>query len=316
MLACPFGVLVSNGDLPSPLEVKFANSTYTLYGEEGRFILPSSLVEEIKSSQPGADLSIRVQKTVVNIGKSTVDQLRQMYSKAIPAWQKPKIIFNAQPVKENLNTQQLTGVALPKVVKVSSGDSQGTGFVFSDNGLILTNRHVVGGNPEKEVQLEFADGTTAKSKVIYISRKDDFAVLETASNKASKPLPLCYATYPVAGQEVVALGSPTGLANTVTRGIVSAVRRTGSELKSAAPVGSSVIQTDAAVNPGNSGGPLVNTNGEVIGIVSFKKTAAEGLNFAISIVDVLEQLGVKKPPATGKVTNCGNIVLTAQPKKK
>jgi S1-C subfamily serine protease len=125
--------------------------------------------------------------------------------------------------------------------------------------------------------------------------------------KQIAPLPLCYASYPVAGQEVVALGSPRGLANTVTRGIISAVRRSGEDMKSDVPVNSTLIQTDASVNPGNSGGPLVNSNGEVLGIVTFKKTNAEGLNFAISIIDVLQQLGVQRPVTTAKLNECGNI---------
>jgi len=199
---------------------------------------------------------------------------------------------------------------LPKVVTIKSGDSQGTGFFFTSSGLVLTNRHVVGSNAEKESSLELADGSTIKAKTIYVSRKDDFAVLQPVLAKTISPLPLCYSSYPVAGQEVVALGSPRGLANTVTRGIVSAVRRSGEELKSDVPVNSTIIQTDASVNPGNSGGPLVNSNGEVIGIVTFKKTNAEGLNFAISIIDVLQQLGIQRPVASAKTNDCGNLVKT------
>jgi S1-C subfamily serine protease len=190
---------------------------------------------------------------------------------------------------------------------VKSGDSQGTGFFFTSTGLVLTNRHVVGSNPDKESSLELADGSSVKAKTIYISRKDDFAVLQPVMTKQIAPLPLCYASYPVAGQEVVALGSPRGLANTVTRGIISAVRRSGEDMKSDVPVNSTLIQTDASVNPGNSGGPLVNSNGEVLGIVTFKKTNAEGLNFAISIIDVLQQLGVQRPVTTAKLNECGNI---------
>ena len=101
-----------------------------------------------------------------------------------------------------------------------------------------------------------------------------------------------------------------GLTNTVTRGIVSAVRRTGADFKSVATDGATLIQTDASINPGNSGGPLLNENGEVIGINTFAKTSSEGLNFAVSIIDILQQLDVSRP---GGITNfsdnlnsCGN----------
>jgi hypothetical protein len=307
LLACPFGIVVANGDIPSPLEIKYNNKNYTLYGQEGRFILPSSLVNDLTESGSKGGLSMRVQKVVIEIGKSTQDQLQKMYAKAIKVWDVPKVQISAETIKPIATTQQLAGNALPKVVMVKSGDSQGTGFFFTSTGLVLTNRHVVGSNPDKESSLELADGSSVKAKTIYISRKDDFAVLQPVMTKQIAPLPLCYASYPVAGQEVVALGSPRGLANTVTRGIISAVRRSGEDMKSDVPVNSTLIQTDASVNPGNSGGPLVNSNGEVLGIVTFKKTNAEGLNFAISIIDVLQQLGVQRPVTTAKLNECGNI---------
>ncbi len=97
----------------------------------------------------------------------------------------------------------------------------------------------------------------------------------------------------------------------MTRGIVSAVRRSGNGFKSVATKGASIIQTDAAINPGNSGGPLLHQNAEVIGINTFGKNSSEELNFAVSIVDILEQLEVKKPevklPWLQKVNSCGNI---------
>jgi hypothetical protein len=308
LLACPFGILVANGDLPSPLEIKYNNKNYTLYGDGGRFVLPSQLVEDMKEGGEKGGLSLRVQNVVFEIGKGTQAQLQKMYAKAIKVWEKPKVQISAMPVSSGLTTQQLAGKSLPKVVMVKSGERQGTGFVFSSNGLVITNRHVVGSNADKEASLEFADGSSAQAKTVFISRKDDFAVLQPLTSKPLSPMPLCYADYPVAGQEVVALGSPRGLANTVTRGIVSAVRRSGDDMKSDVPVGSTLIQTDASVNPGNSGGPLVNADGEVLGIVTFKKTNAEGLNFAISIIDVLQQLGVQRPAVQGKTNACGNLI--------
>ena len=309
-LACPFGVVVGGGDLPSPLEVKVGSSTYTIYGDSGKFILPNKAIKEIKSS-PNTSVSIRVGKTVVPIGGGTVKKLSEMYGKAIKKWDVPKISLIPLGVKQNLSTKEIASSSLPSVVTIRVSGSQGTGFVFG-NGLILTNRHVISGGENKEVQIETFTGSTSSGKVAYVSREDDFAVLVPASKLRIKSLPICYASYPTAGEDVVALGSPEGLTNTVTRGIVSAVRRAGKSFNSVATESATLIQTDAAINPGNSGGPLVNTNGEVIGINTFGKAKSEGLNFAVSIVDVLQQLKVKRPatlPAK-KLNQCGNFMAS------
>lgn len=306
LLACPFGTIVGEGELPSPIEIKYGNETYTIYGDDGRFSLPLALINQIKDSLKPARLSLRSKKTVFPIGEGTVKSLISMYSKAIKTWDIPVVSILPLPVETKIDTLRLASKTLPSVVKISAGDSQGTGFVFDAQGLVLTNRHVVAGNTEKTIQLEASDGKQIPAEVVYVSRAEDFAVLKTKTLSRLPSIPLCYATYPLAGQEVVALGSPRGLANTITRGIVSAVRRSESDLKTVSPEGSTIIQTDAAVNPGNSGGPLVNAQGEVIGVVTFKKTASEGLNFAISIIDVLEELQVKRPAATKPVNSCGN----------
>lgn len=307
LLACPFGIVVAGGDLPSPLEVKFANKTYTLYGDDGKFFLPNGLVEDLSASGSNGGLSIRLEKVVVEIGKNTSSKLADMYSKAIKVWEKPNIKISVATIKSPITTKELAGASLPKVVKVSSGNAQGSGFFISDNGYVLTNRHVISESPTKETSLETFTGERIKAKVVYVSRADDFAILKAEGTGLPKSLPLCYASYPVAGEEVVALGSPQGLTNTVTRGIVSAVRRSGEDFKSQKGLGSSLIQTDAAINPGNSGGPLLNVDGEVIGINTFKRTSSEGLNFAVSIVDILQQVGVKRPPSEGTLNACGNV---------
>lgn len=309
-LACPFGVVVGGGDLPSPLEVKVGTSTYTIYGDSGKFILPNKAIKDIKSS-PNTPVSIRVGKTIVPIGDGTVKKLSEMYSKAIKKWDIPRITLASLGVKQNLSTREIAGSTLPSVVTLRGSSGQGTGFVFGD-GLILTNRHVIVGSESKKIQIETSTGATSTGKVVYVSRQDDFAVLAPESKLRVKSLPICYASYPTAGEDVVALGSPSGLTNTVTRGIVSAVRRAGKSFNSVATESATLIQTDAAINPGNSGGPLVNTNGEVIGINTFKKTKSEGLNFAVSIIDVLQQLKVKRPAAmpTKKLNQCGNYTTS------
>ena len=305
-LACPFGVVIGGGDLPSPLEVKVGSSTYTIHGDSGKFILPNKAIKDIKSS-PNTSVSIRVGKTIVPIGGGTVTKLSEMYGKAIKKWDIPDISLTPLDARQNLSTKEIASSSLPSIVTIRAGSSQGTGFIFG-NGLILTNRHVISGSESKEIQIETFTGSTSSAKVTYVSREDDFAVLVPESQLRVKPLPICYASYPTAGEDVVALGSPEGLTNTVTRGIVSAVRRAGKSFNSVATESATLIQTDAAINPGNSGGPLMNTNGEVIGINTFGRVG-EGLNFAVSIVDVLQQLNVKRPAAvlTKKLNQCGNF---------
>ena len=239
----------------------------------------------------------------------TVTKLSEMYKKAIKKWSIPDISIVALSVKQNQSTKEIAGSSLPSVVTLRGASGQGTGFVFG-NGLILTNRHVIVGSENKEIQIETSTGATTSGKVVYVSREDDFAVLSPERRLRVNSLPICYASYPTAGEDVVALGSPAGLTNTVTRGIVSAVRRAGKSFNSVATESATLIQTDAAINPGNSGGPLVNSSGEVIGINTFKKTKSEGLNFAVSIVDILQQLQVKRPVVVPprKLTGCGNLI--------
>lgn len=309
-LTCSFGWNIGGGPLPSPLEIKFRHEIYTLYGDDGKFILPSSLVNAIRTSSTESPpkLSIRLNKQVIPMGDGTVKGLINIYSKTTRDWPTPDLEIVPQLIATGITTQTLAGKSLPNVVKIQSGNSTGSGFLVSNGTYILTNRHVVGSSPKKKIRVEFSNGSHDNAKTVYISKTDDFAVLELNTKRKRSSMPICYASYPVTGQDVIAIGSPQGLANTITRGIISAVRQSGSDLKSAVPVGSTIIQTDAAVNPGNSGGPLVNTNGEVIGVVTFQKTASQGLNFAISIIDILEELGVSRPAVTMPVNACGNYL--------
>ena len=160
----------------------------------------------------------------------------------------------------------------------------GSGFIISSDGLVLTNAHVVKG--AKSVTVTLTNHRSYKAKVLGTDTKTDIAVLKIAATG----LPTVRIGNPATlepGNWVLAIGSPYGFYNTVTAGIVSAKSR-------ALPDDSMVpfIQTDVAVNPGNSGGPLFNTQGEVVGINSqiFTQTGAfEGLSFAIPI-NVAEQV--------------------------
>jgi serine protease Do len=166
----------------------------------------------------------------------------------------------------------------------------GSGFVIDPSGYIVTNAHVVNGAQRVQVVLPsaIADGsvdaalstrtTVMPARIVGVSREIDLAVLKVEGEKLPA---LALATYRKLGQgEIVfAFGSPGGLRNTVTMGVVSAVAR---QTEPDSPM--IYIQTDAPINPGNSGGPLVNVNGEVVGVNTFILTQSggnEGLGFAI-----------------------------------
>jgi len=176
---------------------------------------------------------------------------------------------------------------------------QGSGFIVSPDGLILTNAHVVA--DAAEVSVKLTDRREFEAKVIGVDRRTDVAVLKINA----KDLPVVKIGDPGklrVGEWVVAIGSPFGLENTVTSGIVSAKSRS-------LPDGTYVpfIQTDVAVNPGNSGGPLFNMSGEVVGINSqiFSRTGGYmGLSFAIPIdvaMNVKDQLVAEGSVTRGRI---------------
>ena len=155
---------------------------------------------------------------------------------------------------------------------------QGSGFIVGADGLILTNAHVVQG--AKDVNVKLADRREFAARVLGSDRQSDVAVLKIEA-QGLPTVPLGDPKQLRVGEWVLAIGSPFGFENSVTAGVVSAKGRSLPD-DSAVPF----IQTDAAVNPGNSGGPLFNTRGEVVGINSqiFSRTGGyEGLSFAIPI---------------------------------
>ena len=172
---------------------------------------------------------------------------------------------------------------LPAVVSIQAGQGRGTGF-FVRPDVVLTNAHVVG---EQSSVRPTAGEQTYTARVSTVSASSDLAVLQVYNAAPQQPtLRLGSAMGLRAGQEVIAIGSALGvLSNTVTRGIVSAVRRAGSI---------TLIQTDAAINSGNSGGPLVDRAGVVIGVNSMRIAASqggEGLAFAVAIDHAVQLLG-------------------------
>ena len=216
-----------------------------------------------------------------------------------------------QPVSEKkLDVEDIASQSLPSIVMLKNDRSTGSGFILGKD-TILTNRHVVSGRDPRFL-ITSPSGSKSEGEVVYIDRKLDFAVVKASGINRSSPLPLCYRSYPFPGQTVVALGSPLGLAGTVTTGIVSAVRspQEGGDLKGIAPNYITLIQTDASISPGNSGGPLLNNRGEVIGVNTWSSArgGAQNINFAISIVDILKALEVQAPQYSPDLNKCGNPI--------
>ena len=184
---------------------------------------------------------------------------------------------------------------IPGVVSLSTGNSQGSGFVFDSNGHIITNQHVVDG--ASEVEVAFTSGYKAYGTVIGADVDADIAVVKVeAPTDQIYPLAIGDSSQLQVGQSVVAIGNPFGLNGTMTVGIVSGLGRT--QFAHASPEGgffstADIIQTDAAINPGNSGGPLFNMNGEVVGVNQSIRTenvneitgnaVNSGVGFSISI---------------------------------
>jgi putative serine protease PepD len=184
---------------------------------------------------------------------------------------------------------------LPSVVSITVGGQMGasgtgTGVIISSDGEILTNNHVVqAGGPSGMLQVTFNDGTTADAEVVGTDPMTDLAVIKAQDVDGLTPAALGNSSELAVGEQVVAIGSPLGLDGTVTSGIISALQRpiiTGEDQDSQTFI--DAIQTDAPINRGNSGGPLVNMAGEVVGVnsaiaTSGMDTGSIGLGFSIPI---------------------------------
>ncbi|WP_218079286.1 S1C family serine protease [Anthocerotibacter panamensis] len=144
--------------------------------------------------------------------------------------------------------------ASPAVVTVFSGQGTGAGSVVSSEGLVLTNEHVIRGSRNGQVTVQTTQGKRYGGQVIAVDRKNDLALVRLSTRDRLPTVPLAGADGIQVGQRVYAIGSPFGLSGTLTTGILSRVARDGD------------LQTDAALNPGNSGGPLLNSQGELIGV--------------------------------------------------
>ena len=211
----------------------------------------------------------------------------------IPVQPKPDIPEKYKDADGRYTTQGIAKVVSPSVVGVViygqdqslTPISQASGIIINSDGYIATNAHVIEGAHAQKVIL--SDGKEYEAKIIGRDVKSDLAVLKIEATSSITPAELGDSSELELGEQVMAIGNPGGLSNSITGGFVSGLDRkikgsdTGLEMN--------CIQTDAAVNPGNSGGALVNMYGQVVGIISSKLVATdyEGIGFAISTNDAL-----------------------------
>ncbi|MET0426156.1 MAG: trypsin-like peptidase domain-containing protein, partial [Actinoplanes sp.] len=212
------------------------------------------------------------------VGSGTAAQLG-----AVP--QEPPAAANRAPE----STAGIVTKVLPSVVTVRVTGAIGSGFVVSADGYVITNDHVVEGGGDA-MSVSFSDGSTAKAKLVGRDPESDIAVIKVAKSGLT-PVAIGNSDSAAVGDPVLAFGSPLALVNTVTYGIVSAKDRTIQAGEGGTTRYYAAIQTDAAVNQGNSGGPLVNAAGQVIGVNSVIRSVGGteteagniGLAFAIPI---------------------------------
>ncbi|MGZ5304987.1 MAG: trypsin-like peptidase domain-containing protein, partial [Bacteroidia bacterium] len=201
-----------------------------------------------------------------------------------------------------MNTQQIIELYRPAIIQIATQTSTGTGFYIKEFNLIVTNEHVVGKNAEITMAGRLFDKRLGR--VLYTDRKHDLSFVEAPLDVQLPEVKLGKYEETKDGDVVVAIGHPFGLNYTATQGVISKVDRIRDGVK--------YIQIDAAINPGNSGEPLVNKKGEIIGINSFIIKGGDNLGFALPASYVKEALQLYLPykgqPST-RCYSCNNLVL-------
>ena len=224
------------------------------------FVLGRMSVTSVESAVP---VTVETTSTLLDASPATVVETDE------PASGLLEIPDSAEPVAA------IAAHVAPAVVQIETETGVGSGVIYHASGLILTAAHVV--DTASEVTVRLFDGRTVAGTVVGLHAETDVAVVRIVGETNLPTAELAVGIDPRVGSLAVALGSPFGLDQTVTAGVVSAVRTIG---------GVGMVQTDAAINPGNSGGPLVDRLGRVIGIndqIFTQSGSNEGVGFAISI---------------------------------
>lgn len=237
------------------------------------------------------------QTKTINVNPSKFDtksealSATEAYNKVAPA----AVVVSTKSVTQGyfMQTQEVEGI--------------GSGFIINEEGYILTNYHVIQG--AQEISVTLSNDVTTTAQVVNYDENQDVAMIKITDENVEIPatVELGDSDSLQPGEEVIAIGTPlsTELSSTVTKGIISATSRS---VAVESGVTMNLIQTDAAINAGNSGGPLVNTKGEVVGINSSKISgeAVEGIGFSIPINDIKDKIESLSKP----ILNLGISVRT------
>ena len=198
------------------------------------------------------------------------------------------------PSSTELRLTELIQRVEPSVVRINvlslEGPSTGSGFVVSNDGTVVTNYHVV--TSAKKADVEFANGTTAPVLgYLYVQPKADIAIIKIDLPKEQlKPVPLA-TELPLKGESVATFGAPHGLSFTTSKGAISAIRtQEDVNAEMGLDLHGTWLQTDAPISPGNSGGPLVDYYGRVVGMNTLQLSVGQNLNFAVSALEVRKAL--------------------------
>ncbi len=263
---------------------RHANILYVLVLFLLIFQLISFVFISIQFSKLNSKVDVEVKKTRDDFKKDLLSSLNQYndlnqrnfndLSLAITKQTAQQKSFEQQIDLLKVNQDDFSGViekAVKSVVAVRTESSVGSGFIISTEGHIVTNYHVIQGKDAVTVQTY--DKRQLPAQILGIDKLRDLALLKV--DGTFDYLKLADSNSLQVGKQVIAIGNPLGLSFTVTEGIISALHRQG-------PNGlEEYVQTDVSLNPGNSGGPLINVQGEIVGINNFKIGDAESLGFAL-----------------------------------
>ena len=191
----------------------------------------------------------------------------------------PEIVKAVSPAVVTITATGVTSTD-PTTGQTGSGTAVGSGVIFDASGLVLTNHHVVAGNPSK-LTVTLKDGRTLNASIYGVDTLTDLAIVKIEGASGLPTAPIGSSAGIQVGQQAIAIGSPLGdLTGSVTSGIISAL---GRQIDAEGESLDNLIQTDTPINPGNSGGPLLDAGGNVIGINTATSTNAQNIGFAIPI---------------------------------